>query len=765
MKKRFLEITLLLFLITILITIAFYPYIFKNIPYMGGYDVRSIYRPLYEEYRVLINNSIFQKTLPFWSWNTFLGNNFWSSKSYYLIGDVYNYLLIFLDLHFYVIFLIITILKFYVSSILFYLYGSYRKWDVKWIIIGSLFFSFSAWSLEYVEQPMFLSFYSFLPLYFYAIERILQEKKYILYSFTVLLLICINYYLFLTLTICSILYYLYRYAEINGNLEKSIKSILKVIPYYFIGVGLSSPLIIPSALFILLNDRVYTTSFDFWFFNDYRIYIHLFTSLFIPSSTFITKSIIINGETFFTSLFEPSPYQLREIMTWAGSITSLTVIYSLFDEDIFMRNLNRLFYLILLFISIIPVGNAFMHGLIEPTFRWLMFPTFMNIAISLNYLNKINNIDFMIVKKTVIVICIFLIAFLVLMIFNASYPVNVYFSQILIFVISISSIVLTYICLLYKKTKLLLLISFIEITLVGYLSINNYQSVTSFTWEYINNYESVLGQKGELTNYITENFNEKEYYRIYAPEDTIYWYMSLNTNLLYNYSDIKTYDSTYQPELKKLAQWLPELRPLPQTWNIKNPDLIDFLSIKYAITTSLDQLPHNNFELIGEYRGLPIYLNKQYRPVFQNVHKILKLEEIGTKKSSIIRDYGIVEKKYFDMIESQLKSRKSLIGTNINLYQNMITTNFDADETTFVISSIAYDSGWQVYVDDMLIEKYPANGGFVSFVVPKGSHRIKLYFQPKGFKLGVYLSLFSLFFIVINTLYAFYLKSRKEIRK
>lgn len=744
MKKRILEIVCVFLILTILILIAFYPHFFDNIPYIGGYDSRGIYRLFYQEFKQLISNSIFQGTFPFWSWNTFLGNNFWASKTYYLVGDIYNYLLIFTDLHYYTVLLFITILKIYVSALSFYVYGKFRGWDAKWVILGSLLFSFSAWSMEYIEQPMFLSFYSLLPLYFYGVEKILKNSRYAVFTLSVFLLVSINYYLFLTLTICSVVYYLYRYYEINGDLKKSIVSILKIIPFYLLGLGLAAPIIIPSGLYILLNDRVANTSFNFWFFEDYRVYIHMFTTLFVPSSTFITKSIVLNGETIFTSLFEPSPYQLREIMAWAGSLTAVMVLYSLFDKNKVQRRLNRFYFAFLAIIMILPVGNAIMHGAIEPSFRWLMFPVFMNIVIALNYLNRLDDLDFERISRIVYIIGIALIALLIPMIMNAQHALVVYRGQILIFIAFTSLFVLTYLFLRKKNIRAIFAIAIIELSFVGFLSVYNYQSENMFTWEYVESYEKVLGKNNQLNNFIKENFDEDEYYRVYAPEDAIYWYMSLNSNLLYNFSDVKTYDSAFQPALTRLSQWLPESRPLPQTWNIKNPDLIDFLSVKYAVVTDENQLPHTNFEYLGEYNWLRLYKNLNYRPILQNVSSLIKWEDALTMDISSINKFGIVDNEVFDEIEAKMQSEANIKAENVDIYQNMMIATIDADDSTFIVSSIAYDDGWKAFVNDVETEVYTANGGFLSFIVPQGINNVKLYFQPVGFKTGAYVSVLSL---------------------
>ena len=168
-------------------------------------------------------------TLPFWSWNIFIGNNFWSAKSFLFLGDIYSYLMILLKNHFYINIMIITFLKFIIAALSFYLYGLTRSWKQNTILIGSLLFAFSSWAMKTVEFPVFLSFYSFVPLYFASIELFLKKRRYIAFTFMTSLMIITNYYLFFSLSMFTAIYYLFRYYEINRHFKNVIKNIFVIV--------------------------------------------------------------------------------------------------------------------------------------------------------------------------------------------------------------------------------------------------------------------------------------------------------------------------------------------------------------------------------------------------------------------------------------------------------------------------------------------------------------------------------------------------------
>jgi len=90
-------------------------------------------------------NSINFKSLPFWSWNFFLGNNFWASKSYQLLGDLFAYIALLFDTHVYNRILIVTIMKYFISALGFYFYLRNRTESKHTRIIGALLYAFSSY--------------------------------------------------------------------------------------------------------------------------------------------------------------------------------------------------------------------------------------------------------------------------------------------------------------------------------------------------------------------------------------------------------------------------------------------------------------------------------------------------------------------------------------------------------------------------------------------------------------------------------------------
>ena len=95
MQNRLKKHKYFLLLITVLIVgtfLMFLPSYLKGNYFVGGGDVKTQWYPFYVLNRRTTINALRDKTLPFYSFVLFLGNNIWASKSSYGLFDIYNIL-------------------------------------------------------------------------------------------------------------------------------------------------------------------------------------------------------------------------------------------------------------------------------------------------------------------------------------------------------------------------------------------------------------------------------------------------------------------------------------------------------------------------------------------------------------------------------------------------------------------------------------------------------------------------------------------------
>ncbi len=99
------------------------------------------------------------------------------------------------------------------------------------------------------------------------------------------------------------------------------------------------------------------------------------------------------------------------------------------------------------------------------------------------------------------------------------------------------------------------------------------------------------------------------------------------------------------------------------------------------------------------------------------------------------------ESTYYTLKEDQLMVTEFGDG----LIEGLI--NMPEDKTMF--TSVPYDKGWKVYVDENEVEYYAFADSFVGIDVPAGLHHVKMVFVPEGLKLGWIITGVSVLILVL----------------
>ena len=292
------------------------------------------------------------------------------------------------------------------------------------------------------------------------------------------------------------------------------------------------------------------------------------------------------------------------------------------------------------------------------------------------------------------------------------------------------------------------------------------------TYEFIESVTHVLQEKDNDLNAFLENIepiNYLQYYRTYIPLESIYWNFSHNMSLMVQLQGTMTYDSTYAPSFNKMKEIALEVKDYDSEWifNIKNPDILQFLSVKYAIVTNPSELPEGlSWRLLTDnYRsGLLVYRNDDYRSLGTTYNQIIAYEEIeSVKLITHLSDIVACESSDLMEIRNMMNSNHSVELENIAYQGNYLTGTCNTDESTFLVLSLPYDEGWKVFVNGQNVKTYSVNGGFVGFGVEAGNNQIEMYFTPVGFKQGAIISLIGIVGYVALIIYE-KLKTRNSRR-
>ena len=249
---------------------------------------------------------------------------------------------------------------------------------------------------------------------------------------------------------------------------------------------------------------------------------------------------------------------------------------------------------------------------------------------------------------------------------------------------------------------------------------------------------------------IESNFST--FYEIYSAEgyDTLYprWYGEVIWG---------GYTGKYQTDISRTTAVLPKI----QSWTQYR--LEDLLGIKYVITNkkTLNNKEWNEnfkknigtrYNLVWSEDNWLIFQNNQVYPrayladnyivINQPKEAIEKIydREFDPLKT-IILDEQPKEKTNFSQIEgiAQIKSYEP----------NKIAIRTVAQNDKILFLSDTYCLGWNVFIDGVEKKIYKADYAFRAVIVPAGEHNIVFSYQPKSFKIGLAVSLFSILIIIL----------------
>lgn len=744
LKKEKKYLGILLFLCLGIIFLYYLPALKNGVAYVQGTDLRSQWYEFYFEFKRLIKDLIVNHHLPFYSWTTFLGNNFYASKGYYLIGDVYNYIGLFLSDNFFVMAEELTALKMLVSSFTFYLFLT--EFDRKPIskIICSLAYAFSGFAIFFSEQMVFLSFYSLVPLYLLAIERYLKYNKWQLFSIMCGVLFATNFYLFYTLSALTPLYFIYRYFSLEKEKKDFFISVIKIIGYYLLGSIVTSFLWLPSVLYILSGNGRFLENIGL--FHSTNVYINYLISFFVPNYLYLNRG----------NMFDTFVYYNREICCWVSTVLIILVpqFIKLFNKNKKMLTLGMYGFFTL--IALFPILCSILHGFSDPSFRWTFFVINFNLLIISEVLDNINLIDYKLLVKTVII-------FTLIILFGYFYGVYTnggianYLNQLKLICISIAVMFVAMIMYKFKKTSVILSVVVLEIVTnilwfnISEIRNNRYVENETMYRTIIQNY---YGEVNDYFNTLDEN-NSSEFYRVYIDMNDVYFGFSFNANILYGIKGLATYDTTYTPSTNKLINLVGEVNHyyLPWIIDVENYDLIDFLNTKYAITTAQHEMDLDKWELIDDNYGWGyyVYQNKSYTKFGVAYDMAMTEDEYkNINEPALFNQYVIGDEKTIDAISSYLTASKVEFN-NINYQGNHLYSNYYSTNDGFALISIPYDEGWKILVDGQEIDYYNVNGGFIGFKTIQGNHNLDMYFIPRGLKPGMVLSFAGVIMFIVLT--------------
>ena len=324
----------------------------------------------YQYYQSFIYLKQLLNNYSLYSFQIGLGSSMIATIAYYL-GSITNlFVYFFNNIEFFL--MINVLIKLSLCGLTMYNYLKYN-YKSKYIFIFSTAYALSFYSLANYFQFMWLDAYFLSPLLLLGIDKIIKEKKYLLYGITLFLIILSNYYMGYMCCLFAVIYFIYKYL-LSTKDKKTIK-IFIIVSLLF---GLMTMFLhIPNLLELIKIER--NSAKDYLFNTDI---LGVLSKLFVGSNV---ENGILNYH---------HPY------LYIGIFNIILLLFYFINKKINKKEkVLSLIFIIVLFLSIIfvPFDN-FWHALSSPigfNFRYIyLFNIFLiglclKSFINIKYINKI----------------------------------------------------------------------------------------------------------------------------------------------------------------------------------------------------------------------------------------------------------------------------------------------------------------------------------------------------------------------------------------
>ena len=194
---------------------------------------------------------------PFWSWNTYVGDNFWAGYAFYSLTSPFVWLVALLPYRCIVHGLFLTLVLKYMCAFA-TSYAYIRKMGVgkQNSRIGGLMYCFSSYAITNSFYYHFFEPLIVFPLLLLGIERFIRSER---YSMTTLTLAAfavafVNYYFAVCSFLAAIIYLFCRF--VFSDVRVPLRRIMAGVGATALGVAMSSIVLLPTALHLMGNPRI-----------------------------------------------------------------------------------------------------------------------------------------------------------------------------------------------------------------------------------------------------------------------------------------------------------------------------------------------------------------------------------------------------------------------------------------------------------------------------------------------------------------------------
>ena len=708
---------------------------------LGKSDAMVQFKPMLYDFIM----SIKTQTISAYSFNNALGNPTIFNFLYYLASPLNLVALLFNKPDY--MFLSVILLKLSLTALTISFYAQ-KKVNSNWkATIICLSYVFSSWFLAYGFSLPWLDIFLIFPLFQYGLEKLLNEKKYNLYIFTLAYAMLSNFYLSISIIFYTVCYFIF--TEVFYK-KQSFKEKLKSFNYLFLStlVSLLSITFYLYAIYTAFLKRGINVSNDL--FLDYKVSVKDFIKAFYyGNSNFMTlasgntyPNIALNTLVLFNIIYYFMNKKITKKEKIGALIISLLVIAIIFIPSLnwaidFLNNsigfVYRYSFIIIMLCLFLLIRNMQTFTTVELK-KYFVIGLFLIIGLVLNY----KNMDFTIFIFNLV----FIISYLILMKFYNS--TNLYKGLLILWLVIQSGIGLSYNLVNTEMSK----------------KANENIDKIDYQIEPIKyRLNKASNKEDELLNYnLYSNSNVTYLFSAMNYHNSLNLLTQLGCNLLDDNSVVCAEDNVYFNILFNIKNdyYLEKIYAVKQ--DILNIDLDIFntkTSQENLVTamTGVKDLFHEEI-LTGKetQQGMEFATNYPF-------YLIDYRNEDGT-----IINYPQVYQKF--TVANNAKEVKIYIPNNDKIkevYQSLENgqihyTHYEDSKIEgtikvlndqVIFTSIPYDEDWQIKIDGQVVKPIKLLDSLIGILCAEGTHTITMEYKSH-YEGPILISLITFIFLIIN---------------
>lgn len=720
---------LLIFLILYICVFSILFNVFTHNSFIIGNDSLTQYNIFYEEWIKIVDNFIHKHTFNTYSYNMFLGTDFYSAMGYYCTGDIFLPILYLFKNNLYIGLIIETILCILISGITMSIFLDYEGIKNRKIVIYiSILYAVAGHSINYVQVYMFHRFYAFLPLLFYGTQKYFNEKKKSIFIIAVAILFMQNFYFMYPTLIVLFIYCVIECFKRHFDIKTIFKEFIIFIFMILIGFSISSFVTLPSIIYTYRNvvSRSYFDVSPFW---NAKTFIGLLFSYLMPNPTSVMPSI-----------FSTNNYYEDNQNLFMTIIPFIFLICYLIKKD--KRNTyNKILFFILTIIVIIKPLNSVLHGFAEPSLRWMFLYSFYCLYLSALGLDQYSSTELKLVKTIGIYIIMFSLMCLAVLLVVVNNHKYINLEEHVIFILVGIFISISLYVLLFKNIKFAIIFS-----IVTSLFYNLFFTIKTS----VPNSSTAIIDGSEIDYNL--NYGTK-YFRFYLSNLDSYYGIphDCNNSLIYNIMTTSTYSSTIETIIRPFLNTNDCKLFLDWGIEISDNNLLTMLGTKYFIIG--DKYKENNGDPLYEKAfnlkalgNFDVYINPDYKGFGYCSNRVKYFKDYSGNSRDFV-EYILVDDENIDISKYTDNTYESL--NVIYMGENIILADITLNEDNILFIPIPNNPGWEITVNDELIESISVNGGFIGLELKKGYNDIKMTFHTPYLKPAIRLSIFGILLFII----------------